>query len=413
MKKALIFALSVFCAMTMIVSAMASSLSPALDVIAHSTEMTVSAKPGHTVSFDAAQFADAAGVEKYESIRITALPDGDKGTLLYNDAAVCAGQVIAWDKTDKLTFQPTGSADSAEFEFTFDGSYTMTCAIKLDANVNTEPTVSTVPMQYTYVSTVCTGAMRADDADGDALSFEVVRYPENGKLSFDKSTGEFTYTPGGVSGVESFEYRVSDGRGGISDTSEVSIKISADVPTISFADMDDSAYVAAAVTMADMGVMTYSDKDSELYFEPGEKVSRLDFLVSAMNAFGADKLPVVSKSGFDDDSKIPDKYKSYVYSAKKLGIVSGVVYGDKCNFEPDRAVTLAEASVILNNVIGYEAETVSECADDAAIWASSSVDAVYELGISDTSSASSAVNTELTKEAAANMLYRLCSLIYE
>lgn len=407
MKKFFILTVSLICALSLVVSAMAATLSPALDIIAHSTEMTVSGASGETVVFTPAEFAQAAGVSDYESIRITSLPEASMGTLLYNDAAVCAGQVIAYDKIEKLSFQPADGTGSASFEFTFDGSYTMTCAIKLDGSTNKAPTAGPTPTQNTLVSTVCTGTMRASDADGDALTFEIVKHPETGKLSYDKAKGTFTYIPGKTAGGVSFEYRVSDGRGGISDISEVFINVSDDVPAISFADMDDSAYVAAAVTMADMGVMTYSDSGKELYFAPGEKMSRLEFLVSAMNAFGADKLPVVSSTEFDDDAEIPDKYKSYVYSAQKLGIVNGIEQNGKCCFMPDRDITFAEAAVILNNVIGHEAAG-NVCDDTVPVWAQESVSAVYELGISDIS-----VNSDLTRETAADMLYKLCSLIYE
>lgn len=413
MKKALVLTASIISAAALTVSAFAATLSPALDVIAHSSEMTVSGLCDETVVFSGEQFADAAGVEKYESIRITSLPAAEEGTLLYCDASVSVGQVIAYDKVSNLSFVPVKGAGESSFDFTFDGSYTMTCAIKLENSQNTAPTAGPCPVQYTIASAPCRGTMRGGDADGDDLTFEIVKYPEHGKLMFDKNTGDFTYTPGNTVGVVSFEYRVCDSLGARSDVAEVSVSIGAAPTSVTFEDMENSDYVAAAVTMADMGVMTVSEKDDKLYFEPEEKVSRLEFLVSAMNSFGADKLPSVTSTGFDDDSEIPEEYKSYVYSAKKLGIVNGINKNNKCVFAPSSPITLAEAAVILNNVIGYEASAHVECADAVPTWAKTSVDAMYELGITDVSGGRVGAGDELTREAAAQMLYKLCSLMYE
>lgn len=53
----------------------------------------------------------------------------------------------------------------------------------------------------------------ASDADGDAISFELVGTTGNGTLGFN-SDGTFSYTPNaGFSGSDSFSYRVSDGVG--------------------------------------------------------------------------------------------------------------------------------------------------------------------------------------------------------
>lgn len=413
MKKALFFACIVLCTLFTVTSVFAGTLSPGLDVIAHSTEMTVSGLCDETVTFTGEQFAAAAGVGEYESIRITSLPAAEDGTLMYNDAAVCNGQVIAYDKIANLSFSPSKGAADASFEFTFDGSYTMTCAIKLENTINSAPTAGPCPVQYTITSAPCRGTMRAADPDGDALSYEIVKYPESGRLVFDSTSGEFTYTPGKTVGSVSFEYRVKDAKGAMSDSAEVFVNISANTASVTFEDMDGSDYVAAAVTMADKGVMSYSEKDDKLYFEPEEKVSRLEFLISAMNSFGADKLPEISATGFDDDGDIPEEYKSYVYSANKLGIVSGINKDGKCFFEPNNPITLAEASVILNNVIGYEASSPVICEDAVPTWAKSSVDAIYELGITDAEGGHLGASDELTRASAAQMLYKLCALIYE
>jgi len=63
---------------------------------------------------------------------------------------------------------------------------------------------------------VVRGALNADDPDGDALTYTVVRNPEHGQVSVD-SSGAFTYTPaspGGVTSSDTFDVTVSDADSG-------------------------------------------------------------------------------------------------------------------------------------------------------------------------------------------------------
>jgi uncharacterized repeat protein (TIGR01451 family) len=63
------------------------------------------------------------------------------------------------------------------------------------------------------------------DPDGDDLTTVLVAGPTNGALTLN-ADGSFTYTPGsGYSGPDSFTYRASDGRGGVSDVATVTIAV--------------------------------------------------------------------------------------------------------------------------------------------------------------------------------------------
>ena len=116
--------------------------------------------------------------------------------------------------------------------------------------------------------------------------------------------------------------------------------------------MKNNGAYAAAVHMVENEIMSCSEVDGNVYFEPASTVTRLDFLVAAMNIMGAKNLPTVSSTGFIDDKDIPSENKSYVYSAYKLGIINGTKNseGEKY-FHPSSAITRAEAAVILNNII--------------------------------------------------------------
>lgn len=57
------------------------------------------------------------------------------------------------------------------------------------------------------------GAVEANDADGDTLRYRIVEAPAQGTLSFNNETGEFTYTPNdNYFGEDTFSFQAFDGR---------------------------------------------------------------------------------------------------------------------------------------------------------------------------------------------------------
>lgn len=73
---------------------------------------------------------------------------------------------------------------------------------------------------------VLEGTLDGDDPDGDTLRFRISSAPELGNVQLnDRTTGAFTYTPRpGISGTDTFIYRVSDGFN-VSAQAEVTIEI--------------------------------------------------------------------------------------------------------------------------------------------------------------------------------------------
>lgn len=406
MKKILLSVLILSLVATYAVSAAAASVSPALDVIANDYAMTVSGICGESVCFKKEQFFDAAGTEKLESIKVQSLPADAEGKLYLYDTPVSVNQIISSSEIENLCFVPEKDAKEAAFTFSPDGSYTMKCSILFDAKENNAPVCNNGICVNTYTSTVCSGKMTAEDADGDALRYEVVKYPENGTLVFEKDTGKFRYTPTNTPGNESFVYRATDEKGAYSEPAGVTLCVNANTTGIAFTDMENNTYAAAAIAMTDKGVMTCNENKGKKTFSPDETVTRLDFLVSAMKVFGAANIPKVKDTGFVDDKDIPEEYKGLVYSAAKLGIVKGVQSGDNLYFYPNKPITPEEASVILNNVIGYVPEKTGE---NAPSWAKESVAAMKELGVYCAEDGA----TELSRGESAQMLYGISCMIYE
>lgn len=386
------------------VSAGAAYLSPGLSVIAAEMDLTVSAITGEEVVFSPEQFSEAVGASSYEKLKITALPKESDGSLYFGDVLATEGQVIKRESVSSLRFEPAENAKSASFDFTFDDAYSMTCNVVFTDKKNSSPTALESPELSAFVKTAVSGEMRGYDKDGDSLFYEVVSYPLGGELRFDSKTGEFTYTAGSRVMEDSFTYRVKDSKGNLSEKCEYTLNITENSTKTVFDDMDESV---AAVAMAEGGYMSCVRDNGKTYFSPDSEVSRLDFLVAAMNVFGANNIPKVESTGFADDSAIAKDHKGYVYGAAKLGIIS-----EGGSFRPNDKITKAEASVILNRIIGYTAETVTEMAE-VPEWAMSDVCAMYELGVYDLEGGAASPASSMTKDDTAQMLYRVCCLLGE
>ena len=229
------------------------------------------------------------------------------------------------------------------------------------------------------------GISHASDPEGDELRYEITEYPAKGLVTLDSAAGKYEYTPySGASGTDSFSYRACNSYGNYSAESAVSLKIEKSDSEIVFSDMAGYPGYAAAVSLVSEGIMDAKEgAGNEMLFDPSEKVSRLEFLVCAMDAFGAGNIPSSSDAGFADTDTIPEKHRGYVSAAKSLGIVSGVNEGGRMYFRGDEEITYAQAAVILNRIIGLESDGTKSLSADVPEWAYRDVCALTENGILD------------------------------
>lgn len=359
-------------------------LSPGLDVISASSGMIVSAVNGNTVVFTAEDFSQCYMVDDDFSITVLSLPDVSSGILKIGNTSVSIGQVLTSDSLNSMRFTPSENCAEASFVFTFDGMYSAPCSVRFTDNVNFAPKTADTIETWTATDVLCAGYLRGNDPEGDALYYELVSSPENGIVTVD-SDGKYIYTPyAGAYGVDSFKYRVRDEFGNYSAVSSVSVTVEKSDSTLVFADMDETPSYAAAISVVSDGIMEAREAEGEYLFDPTEKMTRLDFLVCAMEAFGAENVPTVSSTGFADDSKIPENYKGYVSSAVALGLVSGTKDGGLTYFEPERNVTCQEAAVILNRILGIMTdEDTPEVFGNVSDWAQKDVAALCDAGIAD------------------------------
>ncbi|MBQ7836924.1 MAG: S-layer homology domain-containing protein [Clostridia bacterium] len=408
MKKLLITFITIAVLICTVTSAGASLLSPGLLILSEDDPMIMSGVIGKPISFSSEDFCNHAGVDSYSAVTLNSVPSKSEGVLTIDENTLGENHKISFSDSDRLVFTPAEGVCESSFTFTVGDGCTAKCTVILTDELNLAPTASSALTAIdTFSGMSISGHMIASDPEGDKLIYEVTDKPELGEISYNKDTGSFTYTSD-KTGNDSFTFRVKDSYGNYSEKASVSLNISNNTTGITFSDMKDNGAYAAAVLMTDEGIFTSKEESGNVFFEPSENVSRLDFLVCTMNALGAANLPQVSSTGFHDDDNIPENAKSYVYSAAKLGIINGKKDADgNLYFDADGAITRAEAAVILNNIIGYTAQCSYNTDEKLPVWAEDSLYAMHELGILSASSP----DAPLTKADCASLLYGLTSLI--
>jgi len=392
-------------------------VSPALHVLAADSEMAMAALRGNEIRFEAEDFARALNLSSVGKITVTETPATADGELRVGSTVLNRGQTVSGSNLDLITYAPNRDVTTASFRFRVgDAPYEITCRLYLLDKINHAPTLSTASKNYLNVSThrnvTLYGTLPCHDPDGDQTTVEIVSYPERGILVLtDCHTGEYTFTPGeGFSGKDSFTYVARDIYGNYSAAATVSLTVEKPSSSVVFHDILDQPCYNAALTMAEEGIMSGTQIGSFTYFYPDREVSRADFCVMAMHAIGMTEVAPASSTVFSDDAEISSAAKGYIATAYELGYIKGLYKGDTLCFEPNRAITRAEAAVMLGNMIGAATPTVAPTfsdADSIPAWASASLSSLTAMGIMDTENGHAEPLQAVTRADAAEMLYEL------
>jgi hypothetical protein len=369
-------------------------LSPALLVLASDCEMRVSVPRGGEALFTAEDFERATGIEDLGFITVKTHPDAAKGQLTVASLVIPGGQSIRAGNLSRLSFSASTDAaegDTAVFTYTADGSpYEFVCRITVSdaARTNSAPSLETASgaalKANAYSAHRYGGMLAGSDPDGDALCYLISRYPSHGSITLtDRETGAYVYTPEeGYSGKDSFSYLLCDEHGSYAEgEATVSINVSNYPPAVRYTDVSGTA-LTAALTVTAAGIMNGNKLGDEHYFNPGESVSRIEFLSALMTSAGIEDLPDAKKTVFADDKDIPEGMRAYVAAAYELGYTHGwVVDGEQC-FLPNEKITAAEAASLTAAVLGIKLNGAVQASvgEHAPAWARSAISAVTECG---------------------------------
>lgn len=361
-------------------------LSPALALLSDDTVMIKSALISNDIRFTEDDFERSVGCS-VDSITVTALPPSTAGTLMLGNAPVTLNQTISSAALSNLRFRGNENCIETSFRFKSGADYSIECILKFTDTVNLAPVIAKdeAISVWTQCDIATYGTLAGYDPEGDALTFEIVDYPEKGLIRLtNKSTGDYVYTPcDGVVGEDTFSYTVRDTWGNYSDVRTVTVDIDKAVCELVFADMDGHWAHNAALVMASEDAIEVRSDGGLLYFDPDREVTREEFLVTVMKSLGAGEVEPKT-TVFADDGEISREASGYIHRAYTLGIIKGSVEDGVLCFNPKDTITRAEAAVILNAIIGEsEPETVPVFADNASVpaWAKSSLYALSEAGI--------------------------------
>lgn len=375
-----------------VASPVAIRLSPALDVLATELTLTKTGLVSKEITFSALDFESLLGVGYLSSITVLTLPDPNVGTLYLETMPVMKNQVISRDSLSSLRFVPA-TTEAGDCSFVFGTVSTsqplaLSCTLRLTEGLNFAPETDTAQTQdvSTLAGIPVYGRLMADDPEGDAVTYRITAYPEKGTLRLiDRAAGEFCYTPvEGYTGSDRFTYIVVDEYGNVSEAVTVVLTVEENTTAVSYCDMEGHRALLPAMRLAERGVMIGETIGASAYFHPEQVVTRAEFLAMTLCAAGVDVPDSNAATTFADDAAIPDYLRRYVSYAAQKGYVTGNSADGTGYFEPNRAVTYAEAAVMLQSVLNLTAEGVTSVfAEEDAVptWAETAVWAVAEAGL--------------------------------
>ncbi|WP_244443083.1 DUF4082 domain-containing protein [Bradyrhizobium sp. Ai1a-2] len=188
-------------------------------------------------------------------------PNGDPLTITGASGAV-NGTVSFNAQTNVVTFTPTtGYTGAASFTYAISDGRGGTASATANLTVNppaNQPPVANNDSGYTTTQntalTVAASALLANDTDpnGDPLTITGASGAVNGTVSFNAQTNVVTFTPTtGYTGAASFNYAISDGRGGTaSATANLTVSPAANQPPVANNDSGYSTTQNTALTIA-------------------------------------------------------------------------------------------------------------------------------------------------------------------
>ncbi len=403
----------------------APAVSYGLRVLAAQDEMVMTALCGNEITFTADDIRRAMNLSNLDYVTITELPAAADGTLYVGSVGAGKGQVISAGSLSLLSYAAADDRTPSEttMRIAVNGAdYAITCRLCLVDRLNYTPTVALAPTVSlnieTYRDLPTAGTVSAYDPEGDEITFEIVRYASHGRVVMtDKHTGAYTYTPdASYVGKDSFDYVVRDRYGNNSTSATVSIQVSARPASTTFADIDGDASAGAILKVTSLGLMNGTRVGADSYFKPTEAISRVEFLVTALQAAGvtAEDVAALAAPSVADCDAIPAAMRPYVSYALQRSYIGTKALSDKAYFKPNDPISRAEAAVILSNIIGYATEdTVTAFADADALpaWSNQALTSLRALGILSTPDGNANASATMTRANTAEWLAKAIQLM--
>ena len=338
-------------------------------------------------------------------ICITELPQGSVGAVMLGSRVLQPGDILTADQLAQITFHPVTTREDATAAMTYlpihenhvDASATVTLAIR--GREDKSPVAEDSAME-TYKNIPNGAALKANDPEGQALTYTVVRQPRRGSVEIG-ADGGFTYTPKkNKVGVDSFTYTATDPAGNVSREATVTVRILKPTEAAQYQDMVDSSSRFEAEWLRNTGIFTGETLGGQQCFQPEKTVTQGQFLAMVTQLL---EIPSDAQHAqLAEDA--PLWLKPYLTAAMRSGLLAG--WPENQPFSPEAPVTGAQAAVILQNALDLPVsmETVELEAAEAPTWEEMALCAMAENGLELTA------DQALSRADAAQLLYRVHAL---
>lgn len=350
--------------------------------------------------------------EPLAGICITGLPK-DSGAVMLGSRILRTGDILTVEQIDQMTFCPVATGSDVQAVVSYLPIYEnrveqcATMAINIRGKENKAPAAQDSAIE-TYKNVPNQGKLKAEDPEGEALTYTLVRSPKRGEVVLN-ADGSFTYTPKkNKVGVDSFTYTATDPAGNVSREATVTVQIIKPSDARQYTDTMGLDCQFEAEWMRNTGLFVGESVNGQSCFQPEKSVSRGEFLAMMVELLD---IPVEETAMTDFPQQTPDWLKPYLAAAMRAGLTDRLP--DAESFGADMPISGAEAAVMLQNALDLSVtqqvlETAgTENAEDVPAWAAASLTVMQDNGICLTG-----VET-LTRADAARVLYQASQLALE
>lgn len=290
-------------------------------------------------------------------------------------------------------------------------------AAAIASSLSTASAAGNVPVAQmiqaeTYVEIPIEVELQAMDMDNDIVLYQLTEESRLGTAKIQGST--LSYSPSAKAGKDKFSYTAVDAEGNTAQAASITIQVQKNRAGLTYSDMVGNPAHYAAICLAENGVMTGESIGGCWFFRPTQTVTRSEFIAMATSI--AD-LPIqpTEQTDFADDAGLSAWAKPFVSTAAASGLVNGYqTTGGLNEIRGQNPITLAEASVIVNNLLSKSMDglqyTLADTHSDMD-WARSAISSLDRLDILSPLTTMQSDNSPITRQDACEMLYRTMCLL--
>lgn len=264
----------------------------------------------------------------------------------------------------------------------------------------------------TYVEIPIEIELQAMDTDNDIVLYQLTEEPRLGTANIQGNI--LSYSPGAKAGKDKFSYTVVDAEGNTAQAAQITIEVQKNRAKLTYSDMVSNPAHYAAIYLAEKGIMTGESIGGCSFFRPTQTVTRSEFIAMAASIA---ELPIepTDQTDFADDAGLSPWAKPFVSTAAASGLVNGYqTTGGLNEIRGQNPITLAEASVIVNNLLSESMDglqfTLAETHSDMD-WARSAISSLDRLDILSPLTTMQSDDSPITRQDACEMLYRAMRLM--